>query len=351
MAYDASPVKVAVATTQDLFVRGGATAHAAHLVQALASRGHEVELVQIPFDWTSKVEVLRQAYQWRLLDLHDAADLVITLKFPAFYLRAERKVAWILHQHRPLYENFDRPEHSAFSSSHPEDQAIRDAVRGWDTRYLGEMRRIFTNSRTVAERLRRFNGLEGEPLYHPPPGAEGLHAGSFGDYVLWLGRLQENKRPGLLLDAMARTRCAVRAVFAGRGPLGDDLRASARRLGLDGRVEFRGFVSEEERIALYAGALAVVYAPFDEDLGYVTLEAFLAEKPVITMADSGGPLEFVRDGVNGAVAPDAAGLAAAIDAYAADRARAAEHGRAGRQNYADLIPSWDTVCEKLLATA
>jgi glycosyltransferase involved in cell wall biosynthesis len=334
VAYDASPVKVAVATTQDLFVRGGATAHGAQLVQALGARGHEVELVQIPFDWTSKVELLRQAYQWRLLDLHDAADLVITLKFPAFYLRAARKVAWILHQHRPLYENFDRPEHSAFSSSHPEDQAIRDAVRGWDTRYL-----------------RRFNGLDGEPLYHPPPGADVLHAGSFGDYVLWLGRLQENKRPALLLDALARTRGAVRAVFAGRGPLADDLRATARRLGLDSRVEFRGFVSEEERIALYAGALAVVYAPFDEDLGYVTLEAFLAEKPVITMADSGGPLEFVKDGVNGAVAPDAAGLAAAIDAYAADRTRAAEHGRAGRQQYADLVPSWDTVCEKLLATA
>jgi len=144
-------VKVAVATTQDLFVRGGgAASHAAGLARALSSLGHEVEVVQIPFDWSSKVDVLRQAYQWRLLDLGEAADLVVTLKFPAFYVRAARKVAWILHQHRPLYDNFDLPEHSAFSSSHPEDIAIRDAVRGWDNRYLGEMRRIFTNSRTVA---------------------------------------------------------------------------------------------------------------------------------------------------------------------------------------------------------
>jgi len=344
-------VKVAVATTQDLFVKGGATSHAAGLAHALAARGHEVELVQIPFDWSSKVEVLRQAYQWRLLDLREAADLVVTLKFPAFYVRAARKVAWILHQHRPLYENFDRPEHSAFSSSHPEDIAIRDAVRGWDKRYLGEMRRLFTNSRTVAERLRRYNGLEGEPLYHPPPGAERLHPGPFEDYVLWVGRLEANKRPGLLLDALARTRRPVRAVYAGRGPLLDALRATARELGLAARVEFRGFVSEEEKGALYAGALAVVYAPFDEDLGYVTLEAFLAEKPVITTADAGGPLEFVRDGVNGAIAPDASGVAAAIDAYAADPARAGEHGRAGRQTYADLIPTWDTVCATLLASA
>ncbi|PYQ48886.1 MAG: glycosyl transferase family 1 [Acidobacteria bacterium] len=345
-------MKVAVATTQDLFVRGGgAASHAAGLARALSSLGHEVEVVQIPFDWSSKVDVLRQAYQWRLLDLGEAADLVVTLKFPAFYVRAARKVAWILHQHRPLYDNFDLPEHSAFSSSHPEDIAIRDAVRGWDNRYLGEMRRIFTNSRTVAERLRRFNGLEGEPLYHPPPGAERLFAGPFGDYVLWVGRLEANKRPCLLLDALARTKSPARAVYAGRGPLLESLRAQARGLGLGARVDFRGFVTEEERSALYAGALAVVYAPFHEDLGYVTLEAFLAGKPVITTLDAGGPLEFVRDGVNGSVAADVAGVAAAIDAYAGDRARAAEHGRAGRQTYADTIPTWDEVCAALLASA
>ena len=346
-------MKVAVATTQDLFVRGGgATSHAEGLVRALSSLGHEVETVQLPFGWSSKVEVLRQAYEWRLLDLRDSgADLVVTLKFPAFYVRANRKVAWILHQHRPLYDNFDLPEYSAFSSRHAEDVAIRDAVRRWDNLYLGEMRRIFTNSRTVAERLRRYNGLDGEPLYHPPPGAERLHPGEFGDYVLWVGRLEANKRPGLLLQALARARCPVRVVYAGRGPLQDALRGEARDLGLEARVDFRGFVPEEERVALYAGALAVVYAPFNEDLGYVTLEAFLAEKPVITTRDAGGPLEFVRDGVNGFVAADPSGIAAAIDAYATDVALAREHGRAGRQTYKDKIPAWPQVCAKLLEGA
>jgi hypothetical protein len=98
-------MKVVVATTQDLFVRGGgATYHADGLAAALVSSGHEVETVRIPFGWRHKYEVLRQAYQWRMLDLRETgADLVITLKFPAFYVRADRKVAWILHQHRPLY--------------------------------------------------------------------------------------------------------------------------------------------------------------------------------------------------------------------------------------------------------
>ena len=56
---------------------------------------------------------------------------------------------------------------------------------------------------------------------------------------------------------------------------------------------------DERLIELYANALAVVYAPIDEDYGYVTLQAFLAGKPVITSSDSGGVLEWVEDGVTG----------------------------------------------------
>ena len=213
------------------------------------------------------------------------------------------------------------------------------------------MQRIFTNSQTVADRLRRYNGLEGTPLYHPPPAAGRLRPGSFSDYVLWVGRLEANKRPGLLLDALALTRSKLRAVFAGRGPQEDALRQSARARGLEGRVELRGLVSDEEKVALYAGARAVVYPPFHEDLGYVTLEAFLAGKPVITTADAGGPTEFVRDGVNGFVANDAPGIAAAIDAYADDADLAARHGAAGRATYAEKIPAWESVCARLLEGA
>ena len=74
--------------------------------------------------------------------------------------------------------------------------------------------------------------------------------------------------------------------------------------------------------------------PFDEDFGYVTLEAFLARKPVITATDSGGPLEFVVDGVNGAVvAPTPEPIAAAINALrrrSRSRARVARRQRLRR---------------------
>ena len=97
------------------------------------------------------------------------------------------------------------------------------------------------------------------------------------------------------------------------------------------------------------GALAVVYPPFDEDFGYVTLEAFLARKPVITATDSGGPNEFVVDGVNGFVVRAGAGGARRRDQRArrAIARRAAAHGRRGLRPARAPI-TWDGVIEKLV---
>ena len=63
-----------------------------------------------------------------------------------------------------------------------------------------------------------------------------------------------------------------------------------------------GHVSREDLVGLYAGCRAAFYAPDDEDYGYVTLEAMLARRPVVTCSDAGGPLDFVRDGDTGRVA-------------------------------------------------
>jgi glycosyltransferase involved in cell wall biosynthesis len=101
-------------------------------------------------------------------------------------------------------------------------------------------------------------------------------------------------------------------------------------------------------IDLYKGALAVVYAPYDEDFGYVTLEAFLASKPVITTTDAGGPLEFVEDEVNGFICvPEAEAVAASINRLAGDRTRAKALGLAGLERARGI--TWEHVVEKLVA--
>jgi len=115
-------------------------------------------------------------------------------------------------------------------------------------------------------------------------------------------------------------------------------------------VRFLGEVSDDDVIELYAGALAVIYPPYDEDFGYVTLEAFLAHKPVVTTVDAGGPNEFVVDGVNGWVCPpDPKAIGEAIGRLHGDRPRAAAQGEAGYDRARTI--TWDGVIDRLMTAA
>jgi glycosyltransferase involved in cell wall biosynthesis len=341
---------ILVCEAQVPFVHGGAEVHVRQLVRELRARGHLAELVSVPFKWYPKDEILPHAAAWRLLDLSECngrpVDLVIASKFPTYFVRHPHKVAWLIHQYRAAYE-LCGTEYSDFA--HTEiDVGLRDTLMRLDTEMLGECRAVFANARNTASRLEKFNGLRAEPLYHPPQLAGRLRPGPYGDYVLSVGRIESVKRVDLIVRAMAHVDRPTRLVVAGDGTQRQNVERAAEELGVSDRITFLGSVGDDDLLDLYAGALAVVYPPFDEDFGYVTLEAFLARKPVITCTDSGGPNEFVRDGVNGfVVEPSAEALAVATNRLAADRARVAAMGEAGHTSAAAV--TWDGVIEKLIA--
>ncbi len=340
---------ILVCEAQVPLVRGGAEIHVRQLVDRLRARGYEADLLSVPFKWYPKDEILSHAAAWRLLDLSESngtpIDLVIATKFPSYFARHANKVAWLIHQYRAAYE-LCGTEYSDFAHADL-DVGLRRRLIDLDTAMLGECRRIFTNARNTASRLRKFNGLGAEPLYHPPRLADRLTAGPAGDYLLSVGRLETVKRHDLAIRALAQAGGPLRLVVVGEGTQDANLRRLAEDLSVAGRVHFEGAVSDERLVDLFAGALAVVYAPFDEDYGYVTLEAFLARKPVVTARDSGGTLEFVEDGTNGFVCePDPAAVAAAFSRLHADRARARSLGDAGYDR-ARLV-TWDGVIERLV---
>jgi glycosyltransferase involved in cell wall biosynthesis len=341
---------VVVCEVQVPFVHGGAEIHVRSLLAQLRARGYDTDRVALPFKWYPKEEILAHAAAWRLVDLSESngrtIDRVIATKFPAYFVRHPYKVTWLMHQYRAAYE-LAGTEYSDLE--HVEaDVALRQRLVALDTRMLGESHRIFAGAANAGRRLEKYNGLSAETLYHPPVLAGRLHGGRHGDYVLVVSRLETIKRVDLVLEAMAMVRHGIRLVVAGHGTQLSNVTARAETLGVSHRVHFAGAVDDQTLIELYAGALAVVFVPFDEDFGYVTLEAFLAHKPVITATDAGGPLEFVEDHINGAICePTPVAIAAAIDRYAADPARAASHGDAGYER-ARLI-TWDGVIERLLA--
>ncbi len=339
-------MRVAVCAPQVPFVRGGAELMAESLVDALRRRGHEAELVTIPFKWYPGSRVLDHAFLWRLVDLTESdgrpIDRVIATKFPAYCVRHPDKVAWVLHQFRQAYD-YDRTELGQFSES-PEDRATRRAVERLDSVALGEARRVFATSRNVAERLRRFNRIEAELLPHPPQTLAYRTAAPEG-FVLSVNRLDRAKRIDLLIEA-AKAEPSLRIVVVGEGP--DRERLERLAAGLNGQVEFAGRVDDERLADLYARCLAVYYAPLDEDFGMVPYEAFLSSKPVLTTTDAGGPLEVVHDRRTGlVVAPEPSELARGAAYLGAHLDEARAWGVAGRV-VAERV-TWDACVDALLA--
>ncbi len=349
-------MRVLILTVQVPFVRGGAEILAEALRDALIAAGHLVEIVAVPFKWYPPEQLLKLTLACRLLDVSEfdghPVDRVIGLKFPAYLVPHPAKVLWLLHQHRPAYDLWQH-DLGGDLITWPDGRMARDAVRRADGRYIPEARAVYTISGIVSKRLKEYCGIDSTPIYHPPLGASSYTSEEPEDYFFFPSRLARLKRQALVIDALAKTRHPVRVRFADSADdraFGERLAAYASTLGLDDRVRWLGRVSEEEKRRQYARALGVVYPPVDEDYGYVTLEAMLARRPVVTCADSGGPLDFVRDGVTGRVAePTPEALAEALDGLWEERSRARRMGESGRELYDSLNISWAHVVERLLA--
>ena len=345
-----TPLRILILEAQVPFVHGGAEILVRELASALAARGHDAQIVSVPFTDYPKDEILAGAEAWRLLDVTKAAggdvDLVVATKFPTYFARHPRKVLWLVHQHRAAYE-LAGTRFSDFAHT-PRDVALRRRLIDVDTRMLRECVGRFTIARTVSERMLKYNAIASEALYNPPKLASRLHAGPYGDYVLTVTRLEHVKRVDLAIDTFEKTTSSMRLLIAGEGSIRYELAEYVERRGLRDRVAFLGRVDDDRLIELYAGCRAVLFAPYQEDYGYVTLEAFLSRKPVITARDSGGTLEFVVDAVNGYVCdPTPEALAHAVNRLAADPALAASLGERGHGIAASI--TWDNVVDRLTA--
>lgn len=347
-------MRIGVVRTQVPFVTGGAERHALGLVQALRQYGHDACEITLPFKWYPVETLTDSIMAARLTDLSEAEgvpiDMMIGLKFPAYLARHPNPVFWLIHQHRQAYDMWDAGTSDLLDS--PDGMMARDMIQAEDRATFARSNRpIYANSQNVAGRLEKYLGLGAQALYHPPPLADHLTTGAYGDYLFAPGRLNPSKRVDLMLRALAKTPGYLRLVIAGvpENPAYlDELRSLASALGIAGRVSWLGGIDDATMIRRYAEARAVVFTPQDEDLGYITLEAMLSGKPVITTTDAGGPLEFITQGREGLItAPDAQALSQAFVRLSEDAALAETMGSAGLARYQSLNISWEHVVETL----
>jgi glycosyltransferase involved in cell wall biosynthesis len=349
-------MRIALCHPHTPFMRGGGEMHTEGLAAALRQAGHEVDVVSLPFKWYPPSELVYQMGMWRSIDLSEAngveIDMVIALKFPAYLVRHERKIVWLIHQHRAAYELYDHPDYGDLAR-YDEGPEVRDMIWRADRVALKEAKRIFTNSENVRDRLWRSLGIASESLYHRSPMCDALlgrEPGPYGDFVLYPSRIEPLKRQALAVEAMRHTRTPVRLVLVGTGPGEGTLRREVERLGLEDRVELAGRLEDDRLLDLFGRALAAFYGPFDEDYGYVTLEAMAARRPVVTTSDSGGPLELVDNGQTGLVVePSTRAIASALDRLYRNRAEVARLGERGRAVLEQRVPEWPEIVTRLLS--
>ncbi len=346
-------MKVGLVSSAVPLISGGARFIVDWLREKLEERGHQVETVYIPSNDGDLDTVLQQMAAFRMMHLEDYFERVVTFRPPSHVVRHPCKVVWFIHHIRVFYDLWDTPYRPV--PDRAPQRALRAAIMRADTAALREACRVFTNSRVVGDRLRRFNGVDSEVLYPPVLRPEIFVAGDHGDEIVCVCRVEGHKRQRLLVEAMRHVRTPVRLRLCGVGTSPDYVQ-SLRRIAAEGGAADRvivedRWITEGEKAARLQHALAAAYVPFDEDsYGYPTIEAAHARRCTVTVSDSGGVTEFVQDGVTGLVAaPEPRAVAAAFDRLHADRTLARRLGANAAERVSELGIDWDTVVEKLLA--
>ena len=131
-----------------------------------------------------------------------------------------------------------------------------------------------------------------------------------GDFILSLGRLVKTKGLDSLIEAMREVDC--RLIICGKGPEAKNLEKQVRKLGLEDKVEFRGYVSEEEKDSLMRSCRLFAMPSLFESFGLAALEVLGYGRPLVygnvnglpdTVGDGGIPVtpgdpKSIADGIN-----------------------------------------------------
>ncbi len=343
--------RIAVVTSDVPFVDGGHRSIAESLASELERAGHRAEVIRTPQNRFGR-QFSAYLATW-LTDVGESGDgvpvdQVISLRYPSYAVRHPRHVCWLNHRMREYYDLWPRFSGMLSRKGRIKETLRRTLIRAMD-RYLlsRNVTRVYAQSKTVKTRLTKWGRIDCEVLYPPPP-PRAYRTEAYEGYIFAVSRLHPLKRLDLLLRALSHMENRdLTAVIAGEGEQSGPLRRLAKELGISDRVEFPGYVDQETLLRHYARCRAVYFAPFMEDFGFVTLEAFRSRKPVLTCTDSGGPAELVVNERSGYVCePEPRSVARMLDVLAVNRGHAVFMGEKGARDTGGI--TWESVLSRLL---
>jgi len=358
-------VRILVDYRPALRQRTGVGEYIHELVQALARRGTD-EVAIFTSSWRDRpTEHLSAKLGARVVDRRIPVSILNAL----WHRRAWPPVEWlagacdVVHAAHPLLIPARRAAqlitiHDLFFLT---DAAATSAEirRDYPDLAVDHARRahaIVTSSEYGRQQIASRLSVASSRIHVVPPGAPRWQTLgripnlSRSGYVLFVGTLEPRKNIGTLLDAWTQVTTALSGrtlIIAGRTTAHSDIWLDRiRRPPLAGRVEYRGYVPDDEREALFAGASALVLPSLDEGFGLPVLEAMSAGVPVI--ASRRGAIPEVAGGAAELVDPaDIGGLVTAICRVLSDQAHAADLATRGLVRARDF--SWDRSAAALVA--
>jgi len=343
---------------------------------------HQCELIKIPTKEDSFWDLIISYHAFYKLDV-SYFDMVITTKYPAWMIQHPNHHIYMQHCLRGLYDTYhltglpndllsEHPgiknilaslEREESSIEHIFQQLftlkddptvpkesyafpgpfIRKIVHFFDKKAMEDIKSFSAISETVIKRKEYFpKEVSVHKIYHPSNLSD-YHNEAY-DYFFAVSRLDEAKRIEMIVEAYMQVDTDIPLKIAGTGPLSKKLHALTKD---DKRVAWLGFVSDEALLIHYAKAYAVLFVPYDEDYGLITIEAMMSEKPVLTFDDTGGVLEFIEEKVTGLICePDVDALVNTIRFISNNSTLCKKMGKAAKERVKEI--TWKSTVDTLL---
>ena len=343
---------------------GGAEIHLHEVFGRLARRGHEVTLLASGFEGApARAEIDG-------IDVHRVGSrYTFSLAAPRYYRRNLRNANFDLFiedlNKVPLYAPYWARQrivllvHHLFGRTAFQEASLPLAAATWLLEKplplaYRDIPVVSVSESTAQDLARRGfdrramvvipNGVD-LGFYHPDPN----EPKSASPVVLYLGRLKRYKRVDLIVRAFATIVAQepeARLIIAGQGDARPDLEQLVGELGLQQKVQFAGFVSEQQKRSLFRQAWVHMLTSSKEGWGITNIEAAACGTPTIA-SDAPGLRDSIVDGVTGFLVRhgDVAALASRLREVIADSALRERLGSQA-ERFAQQF-AWDRTADRM----
>lgn len=162
-------------------------------------------------------------------------------------------------------------------------------LKAWTKYSVRNSAHIFTISEFTKKEIIHFYDYPKDQITVTYPGVEDFPVSkspnTYGDYFLYIGTLQPRKNLSRLIEAIKILNKKL-IIVGKKGWLYEDIFEKVKNLGLENKVIFTGFVSNQEKTTLITNAEALILPSLYEGFGIPVVEAMRLKCPVIVSKNS-----------------------------------------------------------------